>query len=100
MSRCVRNHAHDPYSVKELGRKSVSNAIKRKAEGVIDERPSKLINKELEEQSAMASELTHRDVTYIRKNIHNTRMKYHCPNEDAMAVNVINTSTIKNEEFL
>lgn len=55
LSRCVGNHIHVPSSVQEIGRESVSNAIKRKAEDDMNERSAKLINKELEEQSDMVS---------------------------------------------
>lgn len=104
-SRVEGCHNHDPISEQALNRKSISNAIKRKATEVIDERPTKLIHKEIENQTEAVNTLTTKDIIYIRNNITHARLKSlpklpKSSREVQEALKKIVMKTIKNEEFL
>lgn len=67
------NHNHEPLCEKVLNRNLLSNAIKRKATEDINEKPSKLVHKEL--RNSDVDTLTTVDVNCLRKNIYHARRK-------------------------
>lgn len=103
-SRLEGIHDHDPFQGKDINRKSISNSIKRKGES-LDERPSKLIRKEIGDSPSTLDTLTRHDVRLIRNNITHARLKSlpklpKSATDLQLALNQMDITTTKEENFL
>lgn len=99
----MQTHNHGSESLQIFNRKKLSNDLKRKAMDDISEKPSHLINTEL--QINHVDTLTVGDTSLIRKNVYNAR-KAILPNIPSSigdvhdALNAIIVETNKGENFL
>lgn len=104
-SRLEGEHTHDAIVEKVLNRRCLNNIVKRKATENMDERPSKLIKLEIENDPSILNSLGRNDVRLIQNTISRERIK-HFPKlpknatEVQLALNEIETKTVKNEDFL
>lgn len=99
------DHGHEAEEINVLQRQLLSSASKRKAEDDISEKPSKIIRKELGEQSANGSCLTTSDLHCVRKNIYYARRKLFpalpkSVSDVHAALRNLNPKTNRNEDFL
>lgn len=71
ITEIVATHNHEPKEEKVLNRNILSNTLKRKATDDFNEKPMKLIHKEL--RKGDVESLTNKDIMYIRKNMYYSR---------------------------
>lgn len=103
-SRLEGDHDHTPVPEHLLNRRMLSNSIKRKGEA-LDERPSKLIRKEVGDNPTTVNTLTRNDVRCIRNNITYARLKSmpKLPKSAAeiqIALSQMEVTTTKGETFV
>lgn len=103
-SRKSGEHNHNLIN-SVLVRQKINNSVKRKAEEEIFERPSKMIYQEINSNKDCLNSLTSKDIQYIRKNIHYTRLQLvpklpKSTYEVQEFLNKLCITTIKNEPFL
>lgn len=68
-------HVHDPDMENKIQRQIVSTSCKRKAIEDISERPRKVLHLALKDTAGATENLTTNDLTYIRRNLYNSRRK-------------------------
>jgi MULE transposase domain len=104
ISSKIINHNH-VLDEAVLMRQKVNNSIKRKAANLPDERPQKLIRRELEIQNGAIGSISSNDIRYIRNNMNYARLKLlpklpKNTNEVQVVLNKIELKTSKGEPFL
>lgn len=103
-SRLEGTHDHTPVPEHLLNRRMLSNSVKTKGEA-LDERPSKLIRKEVDDNPTTVNTLTRKDVRYIRNNITHARLKSmpklpKSAMEIQVALSQMEVTTTKGEAFV
>lgn len=103
ITELVDTHNHEPVDEKVLNRNILSNKLKRKAKDDPNEKPMKLIHKEL--RKGDVETVTNQDITCIRKNIYHIRRQVFPKlpkniQELHIALDSFNQKTNKEEEFL
>lgn len=104
-SRVEGEHDHNPVEDATINRVTISNAVKRNVD-ILNERPSKLICKEIVKSPSTLNTLTRYDMRLIRNNIIATRLKSGLPklpkssDELQLALNEIEIKTTNEVEFL
>ncbi|KAK9506773.1 hypothetical protein O3M35_008648 [Rhynocoris fuscipes] len=74
-SRETGEHKHKPLDEKVILRQAISNRLKRKSAECLSEKPSKLVEKELNSEEMAALKLTENDIKLIKDNMYHARAK-------------------------